>query len=128
MANSPPVGAFAIVPTADMAASVAFWERMGFSRTGGEPTYAIMTGWECEVHLRPADPPPWDVPENNPFGVFIRTPHVAEIARRMDDLVIRPGGVLRNREWGLYEVGIAGPDNLLVRVGWPSDQCDRHAD
>ena len=36
------------------------------------------------------------------------------------DLVIRPGGILRHREWGIYEVGIAGPDGLLVRVGWPS--------
>jgi hypothetical protein len=53
--------------------------------------------------------------------VFIRTPHVDEIARLMDEYVIRPGGVLRHREWGLYEVGLAGPDNLLVRVGWPSE-------
>ncbi|MXO58516.1 glyoxalase [Altererythrobacter salegens] len=121
MANPPPVGAFAIVPTMDLPASIAFWEQMGFARTGGEPTYVILTGWDCEVHLRPGDPPPWDVPEHNPFGVFIRTPHVDEIAERMADRVIRPGGVLRHREWGLYEVGLAGPDNLLVRVGWPSD-------
>jgi hypothetical protein len=33
---------------------------------------------------------------------------------------IRPGGVLRHREWGLYEVGICGPDGMLVRIGWPS--------
>jgi hypothetical protein len=42
------------------------------------------------------------------------------IAARVDDLIIRPGGVLRHREWGLYEVGICGPDGLLVRIGWPS--------
>jgi hypothetical protein len=36
-------------------------------------------------------------------------------------LGFRPGGVLRHREWGLYEVGIAGPDGLLVRIGWPSE-------
>ncbi len=51
--------------------------------------------------------------DHNPFGVFIRT-------ARGDDLIIRPGGVLRHREWGLYEVGICGPDGMLVRVGWPS--------
>jgi hypothetical protein len=39
----------------------------------------------------------------------------------VDDLIIRPGGVLRHREWGMYEVGINGPDGLLVRIGWPSD-------
>ena len=50
-----------------------------------------------------------------------RTPHVDAITARVDDLIIRPGGILRHREWGMYEVGIAGPDGLLVRVGWPSD-------
>ena len=93
---------------------------MGFARTGGDDSYVIMTGWDCEVHLIQAGTGAWRVPEHNPFGVFIRTPEVAAIAARMDDLVIRPGGILRHREWGIYEVGIAGPDGLLVRVGWPS--------
>ena len=42
------------------------------------------------------------------------------IAARVDDLTIRPGGVLRRREQDLYEVGVCGPDGLLVRIGWPS--------
>jgi len=42
------------------------------------------------------------------------------IATRVGDLIISPRGVLRDREWGLHEVGIHGPDGLLVRVGWPS--------
>lgn len=115
------VGAFAIVPSNDLAAAVPFWERLGFSRTGGDTQYVIMTGWGCEVHLTQAGEGPWRVPsEHNPFGVFIRTPDVEAIAARVDDLVIRPGGVLRHREWGLYEVGVCGPDGLLVRIGWPS--------
>jgi hypothetical protein len=119
--NQPSTGAFAIVPCNDLEAALPFWEEMGFARTGGDANYVILTGWDCEVHLRRGDPPPWDVPEDNPFGVFIRTPHVDEIARLMDDRVARPGGVLRHREWGLYEVAIGGPDNLMVRVGWPSN-------
>ena len=102
-------------------AALAFWQQMGFVKTGGDDNYLIIEGWDCEVHLRRGDPPPWDVPQNNPFGVFLRTPHVAEIARLMDQLVIRPGGELRHREWGLYEVALSGPDNLLVRIGWPSE-------
>jgi len=120
MNETPSPGAFAIVPCNDIEAAMPFWEQMGFARTGGDANYFILTGWDCEVHLRRGDPPPWDVPENNPFGVFIRTPHVDEIARLMDDYVARPGGVLRDREWGLHEVALGGPDNLLVRVGWPS--------
>lgn len=121
MPETPPVGAFAVVPSNDLPSAIAFWERMGFSRTGGASDYVIMTGWGCEVHLTQAGSGAWRVPsENNPCGVFIRTPEVDAIAARVDDLIIRPGGILRHREWGLYEVGIAGPDGLLVRVGWPS--------
>lgn len=117
------VGAYAIVPANDLEAAVPFWERMGFTQVNTVPEYRIMQGWDgCEVHLVQAGAPPWNVPsEHNPFGVFIRTPRVDEVAARVDDLIIRPGGVLRHREWGLYEFGVAGPDGLLVRVGWPSD-------
>ncbi len=121
-ADTETVGAFAIVPSNDLPAAIPFWERLGFVRTGGDHQYVIMEGWGCEIHLTQAGGGAWRVPaENNPFGVFIRTPHVAEIAARVDDLVIKPGGLLRHREWGIFEVGIAGPDNLLVRIGWPSD-------
>lgn len=121
MSDTPSVGAFAIVPSNNLQAAVPFWERLGFERSGGDQQYIIMRGWGCEVHLTQAGTGPWRVPEeHNPFGVFIRTPEVGAIAERAGDLVIRPGGVLRHREWGLYEVGIAGPDGLLVRAGWPS--------
>ncbi len=120
MSEIPRVGAFAIVPSNDLPAAIPFWERLGFARTGGGDTYSIMTGWDCEVHLTQAGGGSWRVPEENPFGVFIRTPDVDAIAARVEDLIIRPGGVLRHRAWGLYEVGIGGPDGLLVRIGWPS--------
>jgi hypothetical protein len=61
------------------------------------------------VHLTQVGEGDWRVPAaNNPFGVFIRTPSADAIAARVDDLMIRPGGVLRHREWGLYECGIGG--------------------
>lgn len=120
MADQSQVGAFAIIPCQDLEGALPFWEKMGFARTGGDHNYWLLTGWDCEVHLRRGDPPPWHVPENNPFGVFIRTPQVDRIAELMDEHVVRPGGMLRHREWGLYEVALGGPDNLLVRIGWPS--------
>ena len=121
------VGAFAIIPSNNLLGAVPFWERLGFARTGGDSNYFIMTGWGCEVHLTQAGGGPWSVPEqSNPFGVFIRTPDVDAIAARVDDLIIRPGRILRHREWGLYEVGVCGPDGLLVRVGWPSRLMQNH--
>ena len=127
MTPSETVGAFAIVPSNDLSVAVQFWERLGFIRVGGAAQYAIMRGFGCEVHLTQAGTGPWAVPEaNNPFGVFIRTPDVEAIAARVDDLIIRPGGVLRHRDWGMYEVGVNGHDGLLVRIGWPS-RLMRHA-
>jgi hypothetical protein len=121
MSEIPRVGAFAIVPSNNLPDAILFWERLGLSRAGGDANYIIMAGWGCEVHLVQAGTGPWRVPEqHNPFGVFIRTPEVDAIAARVADLIIRPGGVLRHREWGLYEVGIGGPDGMLVRIGWPS--------
>lgn len=122
MADDCETGAYAIIPSNYLATAVAFWEQMGFARTGGAPDYVIMTGWGCEVHIIPAGDGPWRVPEeHNSYGVFIRTAEVDKIAALMDDRVIRPGGILRHREWGMYEVGLSGPDGMLVRVGWPSD-------
>lgn len=111
------VGAVAIVPSNDLAAAQPFWERLGFQRRGGDANYVIITGWDCDVQLTQAGSGPWRVPEeHNPFGVFIRTREVDAIAARVDDLIIRPRGVLRHREWGLYELGVCGPDGLLVRL------------
>ena len=49
MSEIPQVGAFAIVPSNDLAAAISFWERLGFACTGGDANYIIMTGWNCEV-------------------------------------------------------------------------------
>lgn len=125
MSELPRVGAFAIIPNNDLPAAIPFWERLGFARTGGDAGYVIMSGWGCEVHLTQPGDGPWRVPQHNPFGIFIRTPDVEAIAARVEDLIIRPGGVLRHREWGMYEVGINGPDGLLVRIGWPSELMRR---
>lgn len=125
MTEQPSIGAFAIIPSNDLQAAIPFWEQLGFKRVGGAAQYLLMAGWDCEVHLTQAGDGPWRVPvEYNPFGVFIRTPHVAEIAERADAFIIRPGGILRHREWGLYEVGISAPDGLLLRIGWPSKLID----
>ena len=119
MSEPPNVGAFAIIPCNDLEGATPFWSRLGFAQEGGDAGYRILRGWGCELHLQPSSEG-WRVPQNNPFGLFIRTPQVDEVAARVEDLIIRPGGVLRHRDWGMYEFAVNGPDNLLVRVGWPS--------
>ena len=54
MSDSVSVGAFAIIPSNDLPAAIPFWERLVFSRTGGDGKHVIMTGSDCEVHLTQA--------------------------------------------------------------------------
>lgn len=54
MPVSAAVGAFAIVPSNDLPAAIAFWERLGFARAGGDARYIILRGWDCEVHVTQA--------------------------------------------------------------------------
>jgi hypothetical protein len=33
-----------------------------------------------------------------------------------------------HKEWGMYEFALNGPDDLLARIGWPSQLIDRNGD
>jgi len=68
MPQTPPVGAFAIMPSNDLAAAIPFWERLGFTRAGGDAGYVIMRGWGCEVHLTQAGDGPWRTSPGVPVG------------------------------------------------------------
>jgi len=54
MPTSTTIGAFAIIPSNNLPGAVPFWERLGFTRAGGDTNYIIMTGLGCEVHLTQA--------------------------------------------------------------------------
>jgi hypothetical protein len=72
-----------------------------------------------DVHLNRAVDG-WVVPGRNPFGVYLYTRRVDAIAEAMRDAVIERGKAPEHKPWGMYEVALNGPDDLLVRVGWPS--------
>ena len=112
----------AIVPCNDLDAAEAWWNRLGFSRPvdQGFDDYRMLADPDgAEVHLQPAVPG-WVEPGRNPFGVYLYTARVDEIAAAMRDAVIEPGGAPERKPWGMVEVSLNGPDDLLVRVGWPS--------
>jgi len=62
----------------------------------------------------------WVVPGRNPFGVYIYTPRGAAWAAIMADAILGPSREPEHKPWGMYEIALNGPDDLLVRVGWPS--------
>ncbi|TPG40659.1 glyoxalase [Sphingomonas koreensis] len=122
----PPEGrpntATAIIPCNDLDAAEAWWNRLGFSRPAdqGYDDYRMLAdGRGGEVHLNKAVAG-WVTPGENPFGIYLYTPHVDMIAAAMRDYIIEREKAATHKEWGMYEFALHGPDDLLVRVGWPS--------
>jgi hypothetical protein len=113
--------AIAILPCTDLDAAEQWWNRLGFTRPAdqGFADYRMLAdGAGAEVHLSSAMPD-WLVPGRNPFGVYVYTPQVDAIGVTMQTAIERGKGP-EHKPWGMYEFALNGPDDLLVRVGWPS--------
>lgn len=116
----------AILPCTDLDAAERWWERLGFTRPADQrfDDYRMLTDAAgAEVHLSSATPD-WLVPARNPFGVYVYTPRVDALAEAMRDAVVEHGMSPEHKAWGMYECALNGPDDLLVRIGWPSRLID----
>ena len=103
----------AILPCNDLDASEAFYARLGFTHRDGDDDYRMLSdGRGGELHLTAAVEG-WLVPGRNPFGLYLYTEEVDELAARM-------GRKAEDKPWGMYEFALSDPDETLVRVGWPS--------
>lgn len=112
----------AILPCTDLDASTAFYERLGLKVSGDYGSYRLMEddeGWQ--LHLHTEAPEGWFDPRSNPFGLYLYTARVAELAERVRDQIIEREKAPTHKPWGTYEFAISDPDATLVRVGWPSE-------
>jgi hypothetical protein len=111
----------AILPCNDLDASERFYNRLGFVRRveSGAPDHRILASSAGgHLHLTRAEEG-WLVPGRNPFTLYLYLEDVDGLAAAVRDL--RPGRPApQDKPWGMYEFGIADPDQTLVRVGWPS--------
>lgn len=112
----------AIIPCNDVDAAERWWNRLGFSRPAEQDfgDYRMLSDDEGgEVHLQLAVEG-WLVPGQNPFGVYVYTRRVDTLATMAGSTIIEPAKRPEHKAWGMYEFTLNGPDDLLVRVGWPS--------
>lgn len=112
----------AILPCNDLDAAEAWWNRLGFKRLNDQnhDDYRMLSDPEgASIHLTKAVDG-WVVRGRNPFGVYIYTSRVDELAKVAEDATIRKSGTPKHTPWGMYEIALNGPDDLLVRIGWPS--------
>lgn len=107
----------AILPCNDLDAAEAFFVRLGFAREGGPDDYRMLAdGRGGAVHLTPAVEG-WLQPGRNPFGLYLYREDVdAAAAAFASERLSDP----KDQPWGMYEFALDGPDQTLVRVGWPS--------
>ena len=66
----------------------------------------------------------WLVPGRNPFGLYLYLEDVDGLAAALQDLRSGRRGP-EDKPWGMYEFAIPGPDEELVRIGWPSGLRNR---
>ncbi|NHN84012.1 glyoxalase [Acetobacter musti] len=122
LADIPVPSVVAILPCNDLDAAEAWWNRLGFRRpvSRDDDDYRVLSDdVGASVHLTKTVEG-WVVPGRNPFGVYICTPRVDELARAAEDAVVGPSRRPEHKPWGMYEIALNGPDDLLVRIGWPS--------
>jgi len=109
----------AILPCNDLDAAQRFFERLGFKVDGGPHDYRMMSdGRGGDIHLQAAVDG-WLVPGRNPFGLYLYREDVDELATAFAGEMIEPEGPT-DKPWGMYEFALNGPDETLVRIGWPT--------
>lgn len=59
-------------------------------------------------------------PEHNPFGTYLYTPRVDALAATLRAEIIEREKAPTHKPWGMYEFAVNAPDDMLLRIGWPS--------
>ena len=124
----------AILPCNDLDAAEAFFNRLGFSRpdadrtpVGEEDGYRLLkNGQGGGIHLTGAIEG-WLVAGRNPFGLYLYVENVDALAAAFSGEMLERGKAAEHKPWGMYEFSLNGPDDTLVRVGWPSRLMRRQA-
>ena len=55
----------------------------------------------------------------NPFGLYLYRKDVDALAAIFAGEILEPQGP-SDKPWGMYEFALNGPDDTLIRVGWPT--------
>lgn len=120
MSDAPQHTLVYILPCTDIAASTAFYARLGLALMSDYGSYRILAdGKGGFLHLSTEAPEGWLVAGRNPNGLYFCNEDVGRLAAGVADLIAEGHGP-EHKPWGMYEFALSDPDQTLVRVGWPS--------
>src|ERR1700722_18213835 len=107
----------AILPRNYLDGGEVFFARLRFQRDQGSlDDYRMLSdGLGGFIHLNRAVEG-WLQAGRNPFGLYLYREDVDGAAPAFAGETIRQP---RDTPWGMYEFALDGPDETLVRVGWP---------
>lgn len=109
----------AILPCNDLEQAQTFFERLGFNREDSPDDYRMLSdGLGGHIHLQSAVEG-WLVPGRNPFALYLYRKDVDGLAAVFKGETLERNGP-DDKPWGMYEFTLNGPDDTLVRVGWPT--------
>lgn len=115
-----------ILPSNDLDASEAFYERLGFRRPEDRPANPLDDGYRIlsdgkggHLHLTNAVEG-WLIPGQNPFGLYLYTEDVDEMAKNFAGEILGETITPEDKPWGMYQFALSDPDETLVRIGWPT--------
>ena len=119
-----------IMPARDIAASEAFYARLGFRTVykDHEPGYLLMKREGAEVHFFHA---PRHRPHASEHGAYLRPSDIDAFSAEVAALGLPGTGFPRfapaeDKEWGMRELAIWDPDGNLIRAG-QEIPCERGA-
>lgn len=109
-----------ILPTRDVAAAEAFWQRLGFETDYRDPdSYLLMSRDGAEIHfwLNPALDP-----ARNDAGAYLRPSDIRALHAEWSALGLPGEGIpryvaLEDKPWGMAELALIDPDGNLIRAG-----------
>jgi len=105
-----------ILPVRDMARSVAFYQRLGFSCEPYEDGqhYAFLTMGDVSAHLRLGGPKEF---ASNPGGVYLYVEDVEAFFKLVTSAGISTLDAPEDKPWGMREFAVSDPDETLLRIG-----------
>ena len=105
------VAAIPKLASLDVERSLAFFDRLGFTRLYTSREYGVTRRDSVSIHFWPCDNP--EIPRQT--GCRISVEGVDELFEAYSKLdVIHPNGQLEDKPWGAREFSILDPDGNLV--------------
>jgi catechol 2,3-dioxygenase-like lactoylglutathione lyase family enzyme len=115
-------GVAAILPSRDLAATSAFYERLGFEEHGRWPEYLIVMRREAGLHFFPS--PSLD-PWSSDAGCYVYVDDADSLHAEYAGLGLPSEGIPRlqgppaDADYGMREFAVVDPDGNLLRIGSP---------